>query len=119
VAAKWVQDLLGEAFVTVIVKNGKDITTVAHIGRHIRAELRTAMIASGRECSIEGCTGRDYLELDHCEVDFAEDGPHRLVEPRLVVLDPSPAKNPGLATRPARPVTGTRPLDPPGASRAA
>jgi hypothetical protein len=75
VNAKWVRELLGEAFVTAIVKKGKDITTVAHLGRHIPAELHTAMVVSGRECSIEGCTGRDYLELDHCEVDHAKGGP--------------------------------------------
>ena len=57
------------------MKKGKDITTVAHFGRHIPAELRTAMMVSGRECSIDGCTGREYLELDHCEIDYANDGP--------------------------------------------
>ena len=71
----WVREQLGEAFVTAIVKNGKDITTVAHFGRHIPAELRTAMIVSGRECCIEGCSGREYLELDHCEIDHAQNGP--------------------------------------------
>jgi hypothetical protein len=44
-------------------------------GRHIPAELRTAMIVSGRECSIDGCHGREYLGLDHCEIDYAEKGP--------------------------------------------
>jgi hypothetical protein len=75
VSVDWVREVLGDAFVTAIVKTGKDITTVAHFGRHIPAELRTAMIVSGRECSIEGCSGREYLELDHCEVDHAKDGP--------------------------------------------
>ena len=78
VNVEWVRNLLGSAFVTfylnptAIVKKGKDITAVAHFGRHIPAELRTAMVVSGRECSITGCSGREYLELDHCEVDYAE-----------------------------------------------
>ena len=50
VNVEWVRELLGEAFVTAIIKKGKDITTVAHLGRHIPAELQTAMIVSGREC---------------------------------------------------------------------
>src|SRR5262249_26490021 len=49
----WVRRVLGEAFVTAIVKKGRDITTVAHFGRHIPAHLRTAMIAGGRECTAE------------------------------------------------------------------
>ena len=47
VNVEWVRELLGSAFVTAIVKKGKDIATVAHFGRHIPVELRTAMIVSG------------------------------------------------------------------------
>ncbi len=40
VDVNWVREQLGTAFVTAIIKNGKDILTVAHFGRHIPAELR-------------------------------------------------------------------------------
>ena len=50
VNAQWARDLLCESFLTFVVKKGKDITTVAHFGRHIPAELRTALVVSGREC---------------------------------------------------------------------
>ncbi|MDX6412891.1 MAG: hypothetical protein QOH23_301 [Gaiellaceae bacterium] len=40
----WVREMLGEAFVTAVIKKGRDITTVAHLGRHIPAHLRTALI---------------------------------------------------------------------------
>ena len=33
------------------------------------------MIVSGRECVVERCAGREYLELDHCEIDHAKGGP--------------------------------------------
>ena len=36
----WVRELLGEAFVTAIIKKGKDITTVAHLGRTSRPSCR-------------------------------------------------------------------------------
>ncbi len=75
VSVEWVREILGSAFVTAIIKRGKDITTVAHLGRHIPAELMTAMVVSDRECSIQGCSGREYLELDHCEIDHASGGP--------------------------------------------
>ena len=74
VSVEWVRELLGDAFLTVVIKKGKDITTVAHLGRHIPAELRTALIVGGRECDVEGCNNRGYLELDH-KHDHAKRGP--------------------------------------------
>ena len=61
----WVKELLGSAFVTAVVKKGKDILTVAHLGRHIPAEVMTALVVSGRECDVDGCHQRAYLERDH------------------------------------------------------
>jgi hypothetical protein len=74
VSVEWVREVLGDAFVTAVIKKGVDITTVAHLGRHIPAELRTALTVAGRECDVEGCRHRGYLELDHCDVDFAKGG---------------------------------------------
>ena len=65
VNAQWVRDMLGDAFLTAVIANGKDIHTVSHFGRHINAHLRTALIVQGRECDIAGCTNRGYLEIDH------------------------------------------------------
>ena len=70
----WVKEILGESFLTAIIKKGKDITTVAHLGRHVPAEVLTALIVSGHECGIEGCHNRGYLELDHMR-DYAKQGP--------------------------------------------
>ncbi len=119
VNAKWVHGVLGEAFVTAIIKNGKDISTVAHLGRHIPAELRTAMVVSGRECSIEGCTCREYLELDHCEVDHAKGGPTTRWNLAWLCSVHHKRKTRGWRLGPPDPVTGKRRLDPPGESRAA
>ena len=46
VDVSWVQSLLGSAFVTAIIKRGRDICTVAHLGRHIPAQIQTALIVS-------------------------------------------------------------------------
>jgi Domain of unknown function (DUF222) len=110
----WVREVLGSAFVTAIVKKGKDITTVAHLGRHIPAELRTALIVSGRECSIEGCSGREYLELDHCEVDFAKGGLTEWRNLAWVCSIHHDRKSSGWILGPPDPVTGKRKLHPPG-----
>jgi hypothetical protein len=120
VNVEWVRELLGTAFVTAVVKKGKDITTVAHLGRHIPAELLTAMVVSGRECSVEGCHGREYLELDHCDVDYAQGGPTARWNLAWVCSIHHKRKTAGWTLGPPDPVTGKRRLDPPrGESRAA
>ncbi|MDQ1462141.1 MAG: hypothetical protein QOI08_3625 [Actinomycetota bacterium] len=74
VNAAWVRELLGSAFLTAIVTRGKDILTVAHLGRHVPAEIQTALIVSGRECDIARCHHRGYLERDQVR-DHAQGGP--------------------------------------------
>jgi hypothetical protein len=119
VSVEWVRGLLGEAFVTAIIKRGKDITTVAHLGRHIPAELRTAMIVSGRECTIEGCSGREYLELDHSEVDHAKGGPTARWNLAWLCSIHHTRKTQGWTLGPPDPTTGKRRLEPPTIERAA
>ena len=113
VSVEWVRQLLGTAFVTAIIKKGKDITTVAHFGRHIPAELRTAMIVSGRECSIEGCSGREYLELDHCEIDYGHGGPTARFNLAWLCSIHHTRKTQGWTLGPPDPNTGKRKLTPP------
>jgi hypothetical protein len=74
VSVEWVRELLGSAFLTAVIKKGKDIVTVAHLGRHVPAEIQTALIVSGRECDVAGCHHRGYLERDHVH-DHAKGGP--------------------------------------------
>ncbi len=61
----WVRQQLGSAFLTAVIKKGKDIVTVAHLGRHVPAEVMTALLVRGRECDADGCNHRGYLERDH------------------------------------------------------
>jgi 5-methylcytosine-specific restriction endonuclease McrA len=113
VSVEWVRRLLGSAFVTAIVKQGKDITSVSHLGRHIPAELRTAMIVSGRECTIEGCSGREYLELDHSEIDHARQGPTAWWNLIWLCSIHHKRKTQGWKLGPPHPTTGKRRLEPP------
>ena len=115
----WVRSLLGQAFVTAIIKQGRDITTVAHLGRHIPAELHTAMIVTGRECSIDGCSGREYLELDHCEIDHAAGGPTARWNLTWLCSTHHTRKTQGWTLGPPHPTTGKRRLTPPAGQRAA
>ncbi len=115
VDAQWVRSLLGTAFVTAIIRRGKDIRTVAHLGRHIPVELQTALIVGGRECSVEGCNARRYLERDHTH-DHAKGGPTSLNNLDWLCSHHHRLKTAkGHRLGPKHPETGKRILEPPQA----
>jgi hypothetical protein len=57
--------MLGDALLTVIIRKGVDVTTVAHHGRTVPTAIRRAVEARDPECVVEGCTVRDQLDLHH------------------------------------------------------
>jgi hypothetical protein len=128
VSVAWARDLLGDAFLTAVIKKGRDITTVAHLGRHVPAELRTALIVAGRECDVEGCHLRGYLELDHSEIDHAKGGPTAFWNLKWKCWIHHRRKSAGERLGPPDPATGKRSFrarasrrrdaDPGGAARA-
>lgn len=108
----WVRDMLGDAFLTATIANGVDIHTVAHFGRHINATLRTALLVQGRECDIEGCGQRGYLEIDHRH-DHAKGGPTSLRNLGWLCAQHHRLKTQGWTLSPPDPATGKRTLAPP------
>jgi hypothetical protein len=66
-----VRELSSDAFLKAVLHNGVQIETVAHFGRHIKAELRTALELgappefNGITCSEAACDRRYHLEFDH------------------------------------------------------
>lgn len=60
-----VRALLDDAFLAAVITDGRDVTTVAHLGRQPNAYQQTALQAQGIECSTLGCPNRDRLERDH------------------------------------------------------
>ena len=67
-------EYLGEAFLKLLVIDGIDIKTVAHMGRHIPAPLRTAIEERDRVCQVPTCDMSVGLEIDHIKP-FSEGGP--------------------------------------------
>ncbi|MBJ7513055.1 MAG: DUF222 domain-containing protein [Acidimicrobiia bacterium] len=70
-------EYLGEAFLKLLVMDGIDIKTVAHMGRAIPAPLRTAVEERDRVCQVPTCDVSVGLEIDHIKP-FAEGGPASL-----------------------------------------
>lgn len=79
----------GDAFIKAVIHDGKKIDTVVHYGRHISAELRTALDLGdppgfeGVVCVEPGCGRRYGLEWDHVDP-VANGGPtsYRNLKPR-------------------------------------
>jgi hypothetical protein len=75
-----VRELADDAFLKVVLHDGVRIDTVAHFGRHISAELRTALELGsppdfdGAACVDLGCGRRYGLEWDHVDP-LAHGGP--------------------------------------------
>jgi hypothetical protein len=112
VNVEWARSLLGEAFLTAVIKKGHDIATVAHLGRHVPAAVRTAMVIGGRECEIEGCNHRGYLERDHTH-DHAKGGVTALWNLAWLCAVHHRRKTLGWVLGPPDLVTRKRSLEPP------
>ena len=66
-------EYLGDAFLKLLVVDGVDIKSVAHMGRAIPAPLRTAIEERDRVCQVPTCDVTLGLEIDHIKP-FAEGG---------------------------------------------
>jgi hypothetical protein len=68
-----VRELSEDAFIKAVLHDGTRIETVVHYGRHINAELRTALELGpvpdfdGVTCIEAGCDRRYHLEWDHVD----------------------------------------------------
>jgi hypothetical protein len=66
-----VKELAEDAFLKAVVHDGTRIDTVVHYGRHIKAEVRTALNLGappdfdGVTCAAAGCDRRYHTEIDH------------------------------------------------------
>jgi hypothetical protein len=65
--------LLSDSVVSVLVRDGDDITAVSRPTRTIPAKLRRALEARDPTCPVQGCANEQFLEIDHI-VPLAEGG---------------------------------------------
>jgi len=67
------RSLLSDSVVSVLVRDGDDITAVSRPTRTIPAKLRKALEARDPTCPVKGCANAQFLEIDHI-VPLAEGG---------------------------------------------
>jgi hypothetical protein len=69
---------IGESILKVVISDGKDVTTVCHLGRAVPAHIRSALEDRDETCVVPGCRVTRGLEIDHYQVAFCDDGPTEL-----------------------------------------
>lgn len=73
-----VRELLSDAVVDMVVKDGVDVCSVTSLKRTIRRPLRIALVERDPACVVPGCGIAYGLEIDHWGTDFALGGPTEL-----------------------------------------
>ena len=71
-------ELLSDAGLRYLVKEGFDIRTMTRSTRDIARCIDIALIVRDRTCAVPGCGKRLGLERDHWRVDYADGGPTEL-----------------------------------------
>jgi hypothetical protein len=61
------REILGDALLSIVIKQGVDIRTVVHTKRTINEVVQTALLAQGWKCSTPTCPNVRRLERDHVE----------------------------------------------------
>jgi hypothetical protein len=69
------KELLDDAVVSVVVKEGVDVRAVTKPTRTIPSALKVALAERDPICVVPGCSVAQGLEVDHWRVDFAKGGP--------------------------------------------
>ncbi len=60
-----IEEMMRDAFLAAVVKDGVDIRSVVHLGREPTAAQRTALIGRDPTCVVPGCDVTEGLEIDH------------------------------------------------------
>jgi hypothetical protein len=68
-------ELIGDAGLQFVIKDGMDVRTVTGTTRVIRDRINIALLVRDRHCVVPTCGKRLGLERDHSKVDYAADGP--------------------------------------------
>ena len=74
VAVSVARSLLGEAFFTLLVADGADVSTVTSTTRVVPTKVEKALMARDPVCVVPGCTASVGLEIDHWRLDFSKGG---------------------------------------------
>ena len=75
-----VRELLPDAWIKIVVKDGVDVLNVCHVGRTVTAHMETALEERDPVCVVPGCDITHGLERHHLFEGFAVSGTTSLAE---------------------------------------
>jgi hypothetical protein len=75
VSVEAVTELLGEGAMQILIKEGVDIRTVTSCTRVLAQKTLAALMVRDRNCATPGCGKHLGLQVDHCFIDYIDDGP--------------------------------------------
>jgi hypothetical protein len=73
------RELLGDAALAVVIKEGIDVGSVTHLKRRTTAHQRTVLEFWGLQCDMKGCDSTDFVDVHHI-FEFARSHRTRLDE---------------------------------------
>jgi hypothetical protein len=76
------RDLLGDAALAVVIKDGVAVQNVTHLKRRTTAHQRTALGFMGIRCQVKGCDSVDFVDVHHV-FEYARSHHTRLDELRV------------------------------------
>jgi hypothetical protein len=76
------RELLGDAALAVVIKDGVDVKNVTHLARRTTAHQRTALEFWGIRCEVKGCDSTDFVDVHHV-FEYARSRHTRLDELRV------------------------------------
>jgi hypothetical protein len=60
-----VRELLPEAAIAIVIKDGVAVQNVTHLKRRTTAHQRTALEFLGIKCEVVGCDSTDFVDVHH------------------------------------------------------
>lgn len=89
-------DFSGDPFLKAVITHGRDIRTVAHFGRHVPEELRTALLVRDRCCDVPWCEAPPHHRMKDAGFFLARDdrGHRAWVSPSGFVIGSDPGFDP-------------------------
>lgn len=69
------REVMGDALTRLVITDGVDVPAICNIKRTIPAAIGAALLERDPTCVVPGCDQSRHLQIDHWQVDFADDGP--------------------------------------------
>jgi hypothetical protein len=75
ISVRRAKEIMGDALVRLVITNGVDVPAICNVKRTIPAAIGAALLERDPICVVPGCDRSRHLQIDHWQIDFADDGP--------------------------------------------